>query len=817
MALSSDQASALAEAYSQGMEAGHFAEAQSLADQWGVTYSDVEQAFPDFDISTLNPSISLGGERSGGGGGGGGGGVDYSDLVNQAYSSLGFTNTADPNYGAGFNYWTGQLSSGALTPADFDRAFLTSAASITDPAYAQYVNQAQSMIDRYTTGMDFINTNIGDPVTTTRWLESQGYTPEEIYAAQRYSVGAAAPTLDVINNYLEQGRSGYDTRFNDILSSTFGDEESRNALARTLTGREDATFNLKQDAFSNMSFEDIQKTLQESQLNRAQEAVNLANLAQNYFGLSDEDTKSLIDSVYKGESDNDLANRAYNELLTTGTISDETRAEMLQTAAQSNPNAPIFEQNPQLREIYTPIGETTGGRLVAGQYGYVNNAPILSADELNEMMGNSNRLGSSLDRRTFDYGSNVDDKLGWDLFSKYGADIRRGAAIYGVDEKPTDLKQIFNAGDQFQQLKDEGKVREVVDPENGEVTYLINAGEDSEGGIKWETPSSFFNTANLSEENVNPNGLQNFQTYQESVQELNQAAQALGLNPADYDSTEALYNAVNEKEDRVVVTGNIAAWDPTKTGGIGGGGVDTGKGEHVQVVYQQVGDKLVPIKTSDVKSFQDPKTSGLQAQVAKYAPLISMATLPFGGIGGLLSGVTAPMTTALSTQLGSQLAAQALTNAIVQGGIGALTGSDDILKSMAAAGAGTYLGGGKYTGDGVGKNTYIPGAIESALSGVDFGVLDQLGDTAGLIGKVGGAGAQAAILGGDYERAITNQLLREGVSGLTKTGDDGTGILGLSKDQADTLSKVVPALLKGNLSDQELILLAASLAGPSRG
>lgn len=774
MALSSDQATALADAYNQGMEAGHFGAAQSLADQWGVTYSDVEQAFPGFDISTLNPSISLGGERGGGGGAGGGGlsAQDISDLVSGAYGSIGFTNTADPNYGAGVNYWTSQLSSGALTPYDFSQAFLSSASSITDPNYAQYVSNAQNLINQYTTNMDFINANVGDPVLTTQWLKSQGYTPEDVLAAQRYSVGANAPTLEAIQNYWNQGLGGYEARFGDILTSTFGDAASREAFTDMLATQQGLdpdkySFSdlINAGQFSDMSIEDITNALQTGSLNQYQDALTVANLAQNYFGLSKEDAGNLVNDLLSGESDNQLAKNAFDELLRTNTLSDETRFSLLQSAASSNPEAPIFQQNPEFLTIFSPTPENIeGGKLAGGQLGYVNGAPIISLSELQKQMGDSNQLSSSQDRRIFDYGSKIDDKFGWNIFSKYAGDIRTGAALYGIEGKPSEVKTVLDIGDKYAKLEEEGKVQAVRDPESGEINYLINAGTYEDGSIKWETPASFFNTSDTKDENATVNGMQNFQTYQDSIGKLDNAARQLGLNPADYKSSSDLYNAINEKETRFLVTGNTASWDPTKTGGIGGGGVDTGAGEHARVLYQQIGDKLVPIKVMDTFELQDPKTSGLQAQLGKYAPLISLATLPFGGIGGLLQ--TAGMTAGQAA-----LASAALSTAASGGDFG------DFAKSFIT-------------------QQYVVPQVSSML-GEGLGSLDLGLDASTIqdISKFGAGALGTAITGGSMEEyALNRGLSILADSALAQAGIDTNDLTPAARA---VLQSMLPTILKG--------------------
>lgn len=676
MAITSpEQAAQVAAAYAAGQQSGDMSGVQSLVNQYGVTANDVATYYPQFDIGTLDPGITLAGLSApsnpvggpvGGPSDGGGGpavttapssfGDNVSFSTQPMYGTAGDISAYDADQFIKANIGDLQAIKDAMartgiTQRDLERMYAGTA--YTPSVISNFLGTPETMYgigdNQVTTqqALDYIFANKDDPTLIYQAGQSIGLKPEDYLDILR---GTEYADLDLINEFLGRGQQGYESRFGDILTSTFGDEASREALADIIVSAQGAdpdkySFNdlINSGQFGDMSIEDITSGLQSSQVNKIQDALTVSSLAQQYFGVDDKTASKLVDDLLGGKSDNELANKVYKELLSGNKISNETGTELLQTAAQANPDAPIFKEHPEYLAMYSPIGEATGGRLTAGQYGYLNGAPIISLDEITKQMGDGNQLSSMQDRRVFDYGNTSDDKSGWDLFTKYMGDIRTGAALHGIEGKPSEVRSVLDIGDRYQQLQDEGKVKAVTDPESGEVSYLINTGEDSEGAIKWETPASFFNTANLNDENATANGMQNFQTYQNSVDKLDEAARNLGLNPDNYKSSKDLYDAVNEKETRFMITGNTASWDPTKTGGIGGGGVDTGAGQHAKVLYQQIGDKLVPLQVMGTFDFKDPKTSGFQAQWAKYGPLISIATLPFGGPAGAMmkAGLTA--------------------------------------------------------------------------------------------------------------------------------------------------------------------------------
>lgn len=125
------------------------------------------------------------------------------DLVNRAYQSIGVT-SPDPE---GLSYWTSQLRSGALTPTNFNRAFLQAASGVANPNLSTQVGTAKNLYYN-----DLINEayrNIGvtapDSSGTSYWLsqlQSGALTPSNFF--QTFYAAAAnaprTPTPPVITN-----------------------------------------------------------------------------------------------------------------------------------------------------------------------------------------------------------------------------------------------------------------------------------------------------------------------------------------------------------------------------------------------------------------------------------------------------------------------------------------------------------------------------------------------------------------------------------------------------------------------------------------
>ena len=293
---------------------------------------------------------------------------EYKDVTGRE-----FTGGVNPIDKEGFNYWYGQLQSGAIKPEDFH-------STVSQAAY----DWIQAHPDTDTTEKDKI-------------LSSYYKLHPEIATA--YST-----------------KAGTDIFGSDYTAPT-GFDAFKSALDKKLQTGEITT-------------SDYTNQLQNSTYNKAQEANRLAGIAKSLYGMSDVEAAQLAKDVYQGKTtDNPLASH-YRDLLTD---SNKAISDILTERANA-PDAttnPYFQENPDALTIYKKIGSTieTSNAGAGGQYGYVNGKPILKASEVDEVfnkMGTDYISGNAADR--------LDNDIGWDTGSLNGL-MTRGAGVYGIQKQ----------------------------------------------------------------------------------------------------------------------------------------------------------------------------------------------------------------------------------------------------------------------------------------------------------------------------------------------------------------------------------------------
>lgn len=127
-------------------------------------------------------------------------------------------------------------------------------------------------------------------------------------------------------------------------------------------------------------------------------------------------------------------------------------------------------------------------------------------------------------------------------------------------------------------------------------------------------------------------------------------------------------------------SGNVVLFMGGKTGGT--------ERERMAQMYIPKGDKLIPVGDPTYYKGEHPDAKNV-ANALKVGSLLSM---PFGGIGGLLSGASSTLAGGLATlvpQAVANVGANAITSGILSGGISKLTGGDFSkgFKSGAISGA----------------------------------------------------------------------------------------------------------------------------------
>lgn len=292
----------------------------------------------------------------------------------------------------------------------------------------------------------------------------------------------------------------------------------------------------------------------------------------------------------------------------------------------------------------TPLTQVSSG---SGAYGYQNGAPVLNNNQLKSILG-----GEMMASQAEDYGliagagtdfkyvpPSVADTVGWNLSSKGQGKILTGAAIHGVTDSVANATRLLDTLDQWNNLPADRKA---------EIGTIEN----------------FFGNE-LAKQGIETNGAQEAEKAQNYLNSLKTAAGTLNLNPNQ--SGANLLNAVNQAENRVVVTGRTNSW------GQNASGADK---EHAAVVYTPDASGRL-IAASNVEKFDasDPKTKSAFQNIA--SGIGNIASIP--PITAALASFGAPFVSqALTSALGATLsdtAIQAISRGIINGAAtGAITG-----------------------------------------------------------------------------------------------------------------------------------------------
>jgi hypothetical protein len=593
-------------------------------------------------------------------------------LVNQAYANIGRTGigTGASNVDQkGYNYWTGQLQSGAMTPEQFQRAFSYSAApelvtsayqnvlgrTADTPGSEYYTEQlktgamtandlrnalaygAQGLEDRlaaqkflgkdifapaeylkgtsgfsYQDVVDYINANVQDPVKIAQAAARYGIDPTEILAAKKAVGGQDIPTIKEIEDFLAKGSSGLGTRITDIVGSTIGDAERLTAIQNALPANQKTSFTA--DTFKNKSIEEIESLIRNSKENRLDKADEVASFLSNIYGTPAADARNIRTSLFQDKDTDDKAEKLYKAFI-NNTVTKDVIDSYYIDAAKNNPTSPYFTKNPNELIKYTPIKEIVESPKDSGQYGYYKDAPILSASEADRLLGNKTFVGND---NSFGYGSGTerDDKLGWDLRSKYAGSIANGAGIVGVKATEDQINE-------FDRIQKE--INKLGGAKNG---YVSVEQTDYESGQKYRANIPVSELFATKVTNEGSNGGENYKLYQDTMEALKNGAQQLGINPANFNTPSSLFKAVDDRlQNTYLVTGRANNWDEdvANKAGITGVGQSRGGVNHAQVLYEKVGDKLVPTKTIKTFNFDDPNTTrGFFGDLAQ-----GIASVPF--------------------------------------------------------------------------------------------------------------------------------------------------------------------------------------------
>jgi len=849
MAISAEQAQQLAHVYQSGDTGG----LQSLVNQFGVTQSDVQQYFPGFDLqsaginlpttSTINLQSLMGGnvptslplytgtpaqERAAAEANQRAGittlgsmpaPTDYGSLVSKAYQDI-LGRAADTG---GAEFYTQKLRSGELTADKLRDALAYGAQGLEDRLKAQkaigkdifapedYLRGTSGF--GYTDVMNYINANLQDPVKIAQAAKQYGIDPNEIMQAYR-ATGTQAPEMKQIEEYLAKGQTGFQPRFQEMVTSALGTTEDQAALEKALklAPGDLAKTALDPTRFAGMSIENIEKSLQESDVNRRQEALRAANIMQNIYGQDAKTAYETANKLYSGKEVDAKTKELYDRLLKTGATKD-VETQILQDAAVRSPQSQFFKDNPNALAIYSPVGEVKSNPEGSGQYGIdpVTKLPFMHRGETDKMLGNEVVRGNDQEFRN----TIGQDKTGFDPHSAWAGRVAKGVGVFGVNanqQQVNDFDRIENDVNKY------GGVKIEPNPEGGTYEVVYKPVKDPETGNEFIQAVPFLSLFGKPGDESGQQALDRYNLYRQTQGRMQEAAKSLGIDTSKYQTTKQAYDDLNTKlKDTYLWQGRTDVLDPAAAKTLGIEDVKDSK-KHATVLYKAVGDKLVPQKVLKTFDFQDPNTSrgffgdliGGIAEIMSIPP-IAIAFSMAGGLPGLLSGN-------LGVGAGAGVASEAFKEAMAgslfnPGNLGAslaeslglsLSPEQANLLGRVALNAGTSgLMTGAATGD-LDKAglAALAGATGTGVAGLSEPYLGK------ALSQVVGGAASKAVTGSDLSDYIKNQLFGTGISTLMGATKGATGI---SDESANLLKAFAPIIMSGKVSPDDLVRLSQAV------
>lgn len=555
------------------------------------------------------------------------------------------------------------------------------------------------------------------------------------------------------------------------------------------------------------------------------QASSLSSILNSVYGLDKKEASQIGRDLFKGKETDETFKSYYDQLLEGG-LTPELRTKILQDAAQKAPDSPFFKNNPDALKIYTPIGEAVSKPGEVGQYGYLNNAPILNADQAERLLGGDVFTGGPPDQRTGTWDKD-DSKLGWDLNSKYASSIATGAGVFGV-------KATKEAINEFSRIENE------IAEGGGIKTVNYGEGLEQVANVKFTDPETGkvgFIQRSLSSifPGVDDSGMptgKGYQDYLNTKAALEKGAAQLGIDASKYTSIKDLYNAVNEKsKDLYVVTGRANRWDPevAQEQGITGVGQSRGGVNHATVLYKKTGDKLVPVQTLKTFNFDDPNTSrGFLGDLAGSVmeilsiPPISMALGMAGGLPALLSGnlVTGMTYGGFSPQLADAMSKSIFNPMTVGSAVGSAFKITDpaiqkligtSLLNAGLSGLTTAAATGDLSKAGI---SALAGGVGAGVSG---GVTELLKDvkippaTKRIASELLGGAAAKSVTGQDVGKYAVDRLLNAGISALLGAGAEKAGVPTKGPGR-NLFNAMVPIITRKTVSPEDVVQLAAALS-----
>ena len=520
--------------------------------------------------------------------------------------------------------------------------------------------------------VDYFATNLNDPTRSTQFAKSLGLTTEDIYnLGQMYAPGMNL-TQAGIEDYLTRGREGFRSAYADIAQNVFGSPEEISQIAdlvyasyqRQIANNPNLTAAQKQEAlaktrdevigqaygpekFAEKSLEDIEGILRTSGANKYQEALRLSNIASKTLGYSKEDAQALITKAMSGTGLTEPEQKIFDTLMQKHDLSNQDTNNLLMYAASTNPEAPIFKDNPQLLKFYTPIGEPRSsatmvnnagqdtGRGRSGQYGTHEGMPLLNANVMQQAVGTHGALRTPSGEIRSLLEQQISPYLGLDFHSwTESTNLLGGNSIVGVNFDKQYIKDL----ERFENAINSGQIRAVSD-ESGTGYYRAVRNPNYRGGDDPEfTYEVISRPAPKAKDNTLAGQYQaGYLDAPTSMQDLQgkliSAANTLGISTKDKDLGELFDEISSKTEGLYQLTGSAinagmaddnGKYTDTMTLKESRDKLNTQNKNHFSALYRQVGDKLVPVETKFF-DFEPPKKG-------RFGPI-------GGFVGEMLSGI----------------------------------------------------------------------------------------------------------------------------------------------------------------------------------
>lgn len=645
----------------------------------------------------------------------------------------------------------------------------------------------------------------------SKQLETGQMTEDQLRQALAYGSRSLADQLAAqkalgqeIFGKEEDLRSKFSTDVTKTIQDVLGEQKDISELEKAL-GVEAGTYSsyLTPSRLEKAgSVEDIRQQIQP--LNKVQEAARTAGIVKNLYGLPEDQVSPLVTGLAQGKSEDPLIKELYNALL-EGKPTSDIQSKLIQDAAKKNPESQFFKDNPNARQIYTPIDKEISIDKGSGQYGTVNGLPLLNkkvADE--DVLGNKVIRGLDKEFRENFKGA---EKLGADIESDYAGRFARGVGVFGVNAGTDDINEFDRLEKQIEKY---GGIKTISDGEGG-VTEYVEVPTESGEARRVSLPDLFDTGGEFGY-----NGADRYKLYKDTKATLDELSTENKLDPRSFKSTKEQFESLNDKyKDLYTWQGRTQSLQltPEQAKALGIEYDPNDSKTHAQIIYKAQGDKLVPVKVQKSFQFQDPNTSrgfigdllGSFMEILSVPP-IAMALGMAGGLPSLLSGnlVTGMTYGAWSPQLAGAMSSSIFNPSAIGASLGPTFGITDLaqqkLLGTAVLNAGlSGLTTGAATGD------LSKAGLAALAAGTGTGAQ---GLTAPLVGenlsRMIGSAASAKVLDKDIGEALKSQLLSTGLGGLLDSA-------GLDKAGSNVLAALMPAIITGEINPSDIIRLTQAL------